>query len=175
MTNPCDGCGACCEACNFYGVDPVDLAHVPEAVRGPGEDRHNPDSLGMFTVARPDGDGSKGRRCGVLTGTVGADARCGLYATATEPDRRPWVCAGVPAGSWLCTIARDRAGLPVLDAAPWPPPGWAMRLGWPPCQFQRFGTVFRGDSDVWAAWMGWLVESLEERWIGLAALYRSAA
>ena len=50
-----------------------------------------------------------------------------------------------------------------------------MRLGWPPYQFQRFGTVFRGDGDVWAAWMGWLVESLEERWTGLAALYRSAA
>jgi len=156
VDDPCRNCGACCEGCDLYGVDPVDLLHVPAEFYGPGEDRHDPRRLGMFTVPTLRGRVVGGRRCGALAGTVGQDARCTLYPTATEPDRRPWVCGATPAGSRLCAITRERAGLPTLDAVPWPPPGWSFRIGWPPGQFQRAGIIFQGDADVWTAWIGQL-------------------
>lgn len=169
MVNPCETCGACCEGCNFYGVDPCDAPHVPREFYGvePGQERP-----GMFTVPRPlTLPPRQGRRCVALAGDVGINAHCTLYPTATSPDRRPWVCGATPPGSYLCCITRDRAKMPMLDAVPWPVPSWSFRGGWKPGTWQIGGIPIANDSQVWRAWMDHLRDSLDKNWPKLAPLH----
>ena len=101
-THPCLTCGACCV--NFR----VDFAvYELQAMGGTV-----PDDLAVEvngSKCRMRGTDQVPIRCVALTGTVGEQVACGIYAS------RPSPCREFEAGDYACNKARLRHGLPPLQ------------------------------------------------------------
>ena len=95
----CQACGACCGYSQnwprFSIESDEELAAIPEALVN---DRQS----GM----RCDGD-----RCSALSGQVGVETSCVIYAV------RPEVCRTCMPGDAECAMARRKFGLPVIASA----------------------------------------------------------
>lgn len=109
--NPCVRCGACCASFRVdFARDELDEAggRVPAGLAV--EVTEHTCRMRGTDHARP--------RCAALVGTVGVDARCGIYEWRPSPCREfaPWASMGV--GDEACARARARHGLPPLQ-----PPG----------------------------------------------------
>lgn len=112
--NPCLHCGACCGffRVSFYWseADPDAGGCVPPELTEP---------LNAYrSVMR--GTHSAPVRCVALSGMIGDDARCGIYADRPSPCREldPWLADGQPDDK--CARARLAHGLPPLDPLPAP-------------------------------------------------------
>jgi Fe-S-cluster containining protein len=96
--NPCQACGACCSYSSnwprFTTEDEVALDLIPE----------------KLVNARLSGMRCDGDRCSALSGKVGMETSCGIYAI------RPEVCRTCMPGDVECEMARRRHGLPALGA-----------------------------------------------------------
>jgi Fe-S-cluster containining protein len=111
--HPCLTCGACCAhfrvSFHWSEADPDQGGVVPIALTEPLRVHER--------VMR--GTSQKAPRC------VALDADIGRYSRCTIHDRRPSVCALVPASlefgerSAQCDKARLAHGLPLLEAADW--------------------------------------------------------
>jgi len=96
----CQSCGACCAFSRhwprFTLESDADLDRIPaEFVAGNG--------AGM----RCNGD-----RCSALVGEIGVATSCAIYAA------RPEVCRACLPGDDACGMARQRAGLPLIETTP---------------------------------------------------------
>jgi hypothetical protein len=95
-SGPCRKCGACCAHAHgwprFTLESEDDIAQIPAA------------------LIAPDGSGMrcKGERCIALTGTIGTETTCTIYAV------RPIVCRDCLPGDDACTMARVARGMPAL-------------------------------------------------------------
>lgn len=96
--SPCTSCGACCayDAAwpRFWTDSDEAIAHIPPNLIAE-------DGSGMAC----DGD-----RCQALVGIVGEVTRCSIYAV------RPEVCRACQPGDEACNMARERYGLPPINA-----------------------------------------------------------
>lgn len=105
--NPCVHCGACCAS---FRVD-----FAVEEVQGHGGSV--PDGLVVpvtDATCRMRGTDHASPRCAALTGTVGRDARCGIYEWRPSPCREFGALAPLGRGDDACARARARHGLPPL-------------------------------------------------------------
>ena len=111
--HPCLSCGACCAyfrvSFHWSEADPEQGGQVPIALTEPL--RNHERAMRGTSQAHP--------RC------IALDARIGEYSRCSIHDRRPSVCAQVPA-SWefgqasaQCDKARLAHGLPALTPADW--------------------------------------------------------
>ena len=113
MSHPCLSCGACCA---FYRVsfhwseaDPAMGGRVPAALTEPL--RTHERAMRGTSQANP--------RCIALDADIGSYSRCTIH------ERRPSVCALVPASlefgerSAQCDKARRAHGLPLLTTGDW--------------------------------------------------------
>ena len=95
----CQSCGACCSYSQnwprFSIEDDEALALIPEE----------------FVNARQSGMRCDGDRCSALSGQVGADVSCAVYAV------RPEVCRSCMPGDAECNMARKRFGLSTITVA----------------------------------------------------------
>ena len=101
MTTFCTTCGACCAAFR------VDFAHEELL----SEDGPVPDGLTVPVtgrVMRMRGTDHTPPRCAALVGTIGTEARCGIYEWRSSP------CRELEPGSDGCLRARRCHGLPAL-------------------------------------------------------------
>ncbi len=98
--NPCLRCGACCAhfRVSFYWAE-ADANGLPEALTEP----LTPWYACMRGTADPHAP-----RCVALSGTVGEQVACTVYA------QRPGACHDVEAGDDKCARARARHGLAAL-------------------------------------------------------------
>lgn len=122
MEHPCLRCGACCSifrvAFHWSEAEPAVGGGVPIGLT----EKLDPHRLAMrYSHAAS-------RRCIALQGTIGAAARCTIYA------QRPSVCREVQA-SWetgavslQCDKARLAHGLPVLTPPDWIDAGTPLAL-----------------------------------------------
>jgi uncharacterized protein len=93
--NPCTSCGACCASFR------VDFARAELDEAGGSV----PAGLAVDltdTLCRLRGTDHASPRCAALVGTVGVEARCGIY------EWRPSPCREFEPGSEACTRARAR-------------------------------------------------------------------
>jgi uncharacterized protein len=105
--NPCTRCGACCASFR------VDFAREELMSEGGSV----PDGLAApitATLCRMHGADRAQPRCAALAGTVGVDARCGIYEWRPSPCREFGALAPFGRGDAACTRARARHGLPPL-------------------------------------------------------------
>ena len=105
MNLSCTRCGACCAAfrVSFYWA---------ESDRHP--DGRVPQALTLQITpfhAAMRGTEKASPRCVALTGNIGQEVGCTIYA------QRPSTCRGFVAGDARCIDARQRHGLPPEDAA----------------------------------------------------------
>ena len=106
----CERCGACCAA---YRVD----FHPSELVQrsgGPGV----PVAMALTLtpkLMRMKGTDEAAPRCIALTGTVGEQVGCSIYADRPSPchEFNPWAALGIVDAA--CDRARQRHGLPPLS------------------------------------------------------------
>lgn len=101
--HPCLSCGACCAAFR------VDFSVHESASHG----GRVPDGLWESVTAstcRMRGTDYARPRCAALTGTIGAQAACGIY------EWRPSPCREFAAGSDACNRVRLRHGMPALES-----------------------------------------------------------
>jgi uncharacterized protein len=106
-TNPCTACGACCASFR------VDFARVELVSEG----GHVPDGLAVDVIGstcRMRGTDHASPRCAALVGTVGRDARCGIYEWRPAPCREFGERAPMGIGDDACARARRRHGMPPL-------------------------------------------------------------
>lgn len=96
--SPCQSCGACCAYSRdwprFSIEDDAALDLIPE----------------KFVNEKQSGMRCDGDRCSALTGRIGAETSCMIYAV------RPEVCRTCMPGDVECGVARRRHGLPPLPA-----------------------------------------------------------
>jgi Fe-S-cluster containining protein len=96
--NPCQNCGACCAYSRnwprFTIEDDAALDLIPA----------------QFVNERSSGMRCEGERCTALIGRVGETTSCAVYAV------RPEVCRVCMPGDAECAMARQRYGLPLLQA-----------------------------------------------------------
>lgn len=107
-TNPCVRCGACCASFR------VDFAR--EELQSEGG--CVPDGLAVAVTAstcRLRGTDHARPRCAALTGTVGENARCGIYEWRPAPCREFGLLAPLGRGDDACDRARARHGLVPLN------------------------------------------------------------
>lgn len=107
--NPCLGCGACCASFRVdFARDELDEhgGCVPSGLAVDVTD--NTCRMRGTDHARP--------RCAALVGTVGVDARCGIYEWRPAPCREFGTWAAMGVGDDACSRARARHGLPPLSA-----------------------------------------------------------
>jgi uncharacterized protein len=94
--SPCQSCGACCAYSEnwprFSTEDDAALGLIPE----------------KFVNDRQSGMHCEGDRCSALSGQVGVETSCTIYAV------RPEVCRTCMPGDAECGMARRKWGLPVL-------------------------------------------------------------
>lgn len=95
MDYDCQACGACCAFAADWPTLRTPRDHGPD---GPGPDWTEEGHV-RWT----------GSRCAALTGEVGCEVSCTIYA------RRPQPCRDCEPGSLSCLIARRRHGLPVPE------------------------------------------------------------
>jgi hypothetical protein len=98
--SPCQACGACCSYSRnwprFTTEDDAALDLIPE----------------RFVNERLSGMRCNGERCSALTGQVGVETACSIYAV------RPEVCRTCMPGDAECAIARRWFGLPPILIEP---------------------------------------------------------
>jgi Fe-S-cluster containining protein len=93
---PCRSCGVCCTHSStwprFTLESDAEIARIPEA------------------LIAADGSGMRceGERCAALSGEIGVETTCTIYAV------RPIVCRDCLPGDDACTIARGARGLPPI-------------------------------------------------------------
>ncbi|WP_426437694.1 YkgJ family cysteine cluster protein [Bradyrhizobium genosp. P] len=94
--SPCQSCGACCSYSEnwprFTVEDDAQLELIPA----------------KFVNARLSGMRCDGDRCAALSGQIGVNTCCDVYAV------RPEVCRTCMPGDAECAMARRRHGLPVI-------------------------------------------------------------
>lgn len=108
-TNPCLSCGACCAS---YRVD----FSVTEVLSQGGT---VPDGLTVElndSLCRMRGTDHASPRCAALTGTIGRDARCGIYEWRPGPCREFGMLVEHGQTEAACNAARLRHGLPALES-----------------------------------------------------------
>jgi Fe-S-cluster containining protein len=97
--SPCQACGACCAYSEnwprFSTEDDAALGLIPE----------------KFVNAKQSGMRCEGDRCSALSGRVGVETSCVVYAV------RPEVCRTCMPGDAECDMARRKWGLPVLASS----------------------------------------------------------
>lgn len=104
----CHGCGACCASFR------VDFAREELDEEGGCV----PAGLAVEltgTLCRMRGTDHARPRCAALVGTVGVNARCGIYEWRPSPCREFGQLAPLGHPDEACTRARARHGLPPLD------------------------------------------------------------
>ena len=98
LSNLCQACGACCAySANWprFSIESDDeLALIPET----------------FVNDRQSGMRCDGDRCSALSGRIGVETSCTIYAV------RPDVCRTCMPGDVECGMARKRHGLPALES-----------------------------------------------------------
>ena len=98
--SPCQACGACCSYSRnwprFTTEEDAALDLIPE----------------KFVNDRQSGMRCDGDRCSALSGRIGVETSCTIYAV------RPEVCRTCMPGDAECGMARRRHGLPVLNYPP---------------------------------------------------------
>jgi Fe-S-cluster containining protein len=98
--NLCQSCGACCAYSanwpRFTIEDDVALDLIPA----------------KYVNERQSGMRCEGDRCSALSGVVGAETSCTIYAV------RPEVCRTCLPGDVECNMARRRHGLPAIEVMP---------------------------------------------------------
>ena len=96
VQSPCNACGACCSYSadwpRFTLEDDADIALLPPELVSD-----------TMSCMRCDGE-----RCCALSGKVGVNTSCSVYA------QRPDVCRACQPGDEACTMARHRFGLAPL-------------------------------------------------------------
>jgi Fe-S-cluster containining protein len=96
--SPCTTCGACCSYSAEwprFSVEPDEaLARIPEAL----------------VAENLSGMRCDGERCMALSGKIGEETRCTIYAD------RPQVCRDCQPGDEECHMARARHGMPLIAA-----------------------------------------------------------
>ncbi len=109
MLSICERCGACCAA---YRVDfhPAELAKTVQSTGVPAE---------MAIVLTPKlmrmkGTDETSPRCVALTGEIGQQVGCSIYADRPSPchEFNPWAALGIV--DEACNRARQRHGLPPI-------------------------------------------------------------
>ena len=99
--SPCQSCGACCAYSRtwprFSTEDDATLARIPAD----------------FVNDRQSGMRCEGERCSALSGRIGVETSCVVYAV------RPEVCRSCMPGDAECGMARRRHGLPPLENQSW--------------------------------------------------------
>jgi len=113
VSHPCLACGACCASylvgLHWSEAEPTLGGSVPAALT---------EVLDGHRLAMR-GTWAKAPRCVALEGSIGAEARCGIYA------QRPGTCRELGAAwehgapSPQCDRARQRHGLAPLTPADW--------------------------------------------------------
>ena len=106
----CERCGACCAA---YRVDfhPSELARIAEASGVPAAM-----AIALTPkLMRMKGTDEAAPRCIALTGEVGQQVGCSIYADRPSPchEFNPWAALGIVDDA--CDRARQRHGLPPLS------------------------------------------------------------
>ena len=95
--SPCQSCGACCAYSQhwprFSTEDDAALDRIPA----------------KFVNEKQSGMRCDGDRCSALSGRIGVDTSCVIYAV------RPEVCRTCMPGDAECGMARRRHGLPPLE------------------------------------------------------------
>jgi len=105
--NPCVRCGACCASFRVdFARDELQSegGRVPDGLAQP---------ITRFMM-RLQGTDHARPRCAALSGTVGVDARCGIYEWRPSPCREFGARANQGQGDDACAQARRRHGLPPL-------------------------------------------------------------
>jgi uncharacterized protein len=96
--SPCQACGACCAYSanwpRFSIEDDAAIELIPT----------------QFVNERQSGMRCDGDRCSALSGKIGVETRCVIYAV------RPEVCRTCMPGDAECAMARRKWGLPVLPS-----------------------------------------------------------
>jgi uncharacterized protein len=94
--SPCQSCGACCAYSQYWPrfstEDDAALDLIPA----------------KFVNERQSGMRCDGDRCSALSGRIGVETSCVIYAV------RPEVCRTCMPGDAECSLARSKWGLPVL-------------------------------------------------------------
>ena len=94
--SPCQSCGACCGYSanwpRFSIESDEELAAIPE----------------VLVNERQSGMRCDGERCSALSGRIGVETSCVVYAV------RPEVCRTCMPGDAECSLARSKWGLPAL-------------------------------------------------------------